>query len=53
MTYKYRIQNEYQRKLDKLYLDLQDKICNALEEADGKAKFIEDEWKERRKVAVE
>ena len=23
---------------------LQDNICNALEEVDGKAKFIEDEW---------
>jgi coproporphyrinogen III oxidase len=28
-------------------MDLQDSICSALEEADGKSKFIEDNWKRK------
>ncbi len=30
--------------------DLQNQICNALEQVDGKAKFIEDTWKRQRET---
>lgn len=26
------------------FMDLQDRICNALEHSDGKARFVEDAW---------
>lgn len=38
---------EFREQWISFVYDLQDKICNALEVADGKAKFIEEEWQRK------
>ncbi|HEY4875708.1 MAG TPA: coproporphyrinogen III oxidase, partial [Puia sp.] len=35
---------EFRQQWIEFIYDLQNKICNALEDVDGKAKFIEDAW---------